>query len=260
MSAGDGQGTLVLTVDLELDVEHYDGELQRRLDDVRSQLVATTRAAGVPATWAVADPMLSAASESILAAGVGHEIAVLGDQAWLGPGCGRARLARELSRRFCVSRKAGMAVNTLVLRNVDQVVDLDLLLDHDVKAMCSPPVEQPRVARKLGQPPIRFGLWQPPTAWTLPPMKTWWSPTAWHVRREIKLAIRRQSLLHLRLDALRLLEAPGTALRSLDGMFRYFATKRDRGQLAIATIASVATAALENRAATPSRSILRSAA
>jgi hypothetical protein len=254
------QGTLVLTIDLELDVEHHGGELQRRLDEVRSHLVAMTRAAGVPATWAVADPMLSAASESILAAGVGHEIAVLGDQAWLGPGCGRARLARELNRRFCVPRKAGMLVSSLVLRNVDQVVDLDLLLDHDVKAMCPPPVDQPQAARKLGQPPIRFGLWQPPIAWKLPLMKTWWSPAAWQVRREIKRSIRRQSLLHLRLEALRLVESPDTVLRGLDGMLTYITAKRDRGQLAVATIGSLAIAALDNRAASPSRSILRPAA
>src|SRR5262245_66676994 len=95
MSGGDGVGTLVLSIDLELDLEHHERQLERRLDEVRSQLVEMTRAAGIAATWAVADPMLSAASESILAAGCGHEIAVLGDQAWLGPGCGRARLARR---------------------------------------------------------------------------------------------------------------------------------------------------------------------
>src|SRR5437899_2304439 len=132
MSNGDWTGTLVLSIDVELDLERHEAHLERRLDEVRSQLVAMTRAAAIPATWAVADPMLSAASDSILAAGCGHEIAVLGDQAWLGPGCGRARLARELARRFSVPGKAGIPVSTLALRNVKQVIDLDLLIDHGV--------------------------------------------------------------------------------------------------------------------------------
>jgi hypothetical protein len=260
MSGGDGVGTLVLSIDLELDLEHHERQLERRLDEVRSQLVDMTRAASIAATWAVADPMLSAASESILAAGCDHEIAVLGDQAWLGPGCGRARLARELARRFSVPRKAGISVSTLTLRNVDHVLDLDLLIEHGVTALCGPSVEQVSVAKKLGQPPIRFGLWQPPAAWKLAPRRGWLSSVAWPIRREIKRAIRQRSLLHLRLDALRLVDGPGRALDDVAAFFRYVAAKRDRGQLSIETIGRLASRALDCRASVPSRSILRPAA
>jgi hypothetical protein len=260
MSGGDGLGTLVLSIDLELDLEHHEAQLERRLDEVRSQLVAMTRAAAVPATWAVADPIFSAASESILAAGCGHEIAVLGDQAWLGPGCGRVRLARELTRRFSVPRKSGISVSTLALRNVEQVIDLDLLIEHGVTAVCGPSVEHAALARKLGQPPIRFGLWQPPAAWTLSPRKSWLSPIAWQICREIKRTIRQRSLLHLRLDALRLVEAPHGALELVSSMLRYIAAKRDAGQLVIETIGHLAAHALDSRASIPTRSILRPAA
>src|SRR5262245_5219193 len=206
MSGGDGLAALIVSIDLELDLEHSDGHLERRLDAVRSQLVDLTRTSHIAATWAVADPMFSAATESILAAGCGHEIAVLGDQAWLGHGCGRVRLDRELARRFSAPRKAGIPVRTLVLRNVEQLVDLDLLIDHGVKAVCGPAVESPALVRAMGQSPIRFGLWQPPAAWRLPPQTSWWSPAAWQIRCEIKRAIRQRTLLHLRLDALRLVD------------------------------------------------------
>jgi len=76
-----------------------------------------------------------------------------------------------------------------------------------------------------------------PAAWKLSPRKSWWSPTAWQVRREIKRAIRQRSLLHLRLDALRLIEAPPGALALVSSLLRYIAVKRDAGQLAIETIA-----------------------
>jgi len=47
------------------------------------------------------------------------------------------------------------------------------------------------------------------------------------VRREIKRAIRQRSLLHLRLDALRLIEAPPGALALVSSLLRYIAVKRD---------------------------------
>lgn len=260
MSGDERLGTVVLSIDLELDVEHYEDQLQRRLDELRIQLVGLTRQTQIPATWAVADPMLSAASESILAAGCGHEIAVLGDQAWLGPGCGRVRLARELTRRFSVPRKAGISVSTLALRNVEQVIDLDLLIEHGVTAVSGPSVETAALARKLGQPPIRFGLWQPPAAWSLLSSKTWWSPPAWAIRREVRRVIRLRSILHLRLDALRLIDAPPRTLGIISSMLRYLAAKRDAGQLRVETIGRLAAEALDCRASIPSRSILRPAA
>jgi hypothetical protein len=260
MSGGDWLGTLVISIDLELDPEEHDRQLERQLDLVRCELVTLTKAAAVPATWAVADPMLSAATESILAANCGHEIAVLGDQAWLGPGCGRDRLARELSRRFSVPRKAGIPVSTLALRNVEHVADLDLLLKHGVTAVCSIPIDDPSFARKPEQAPLRFGLWQPPDARRLPAQATWWSPIGWLVRREIKRAIRQQSLLHLRFDAPRLISTSSRSLDLVASILRYAAAKRESGQLAIKTLGQLATQALSSRAAQPSRSILQSAA
>ena len=106
MISGDSLGTLVLSIHLELNLEDQDRRDEQRLDDIRSRLIDLTKTNGVSATWAVADPMLSVASESILSAGVGHEVAVLGDEAWLGQGCGRGRLSRELARRSSQTAQA----------------------------------------------------------------------------------------------------------------------------------------------------------
>jgi hypothetical protein len=187
-------------------------------------------------------------------------MAVVGDRAWLGPGCGRARLARELTRRFSVPQKAGIPVSTLALRNVDHLDDLDLLRAHGVSAICGIPVDRPLPPASTAQPPIRFGVWQPPTAWGLPLARNWWSPTAWHIRREIKRTIRQRTLLHLRLDVTRLTSLSRPTIDCLASLLRYVATKRDAGQLAIKTIGQLATQSLQARAAQPSRSILRPAA
>jgi hypothetical protein len=260
MSGGQGAGTLILSIDLELDVDHHDDQLDGRLDAVRAQLISLTRQHQLAATWAVADPLLSAATESILAANCGHEIAVLGEQAWVGPGCGRVRLRRELARRFTSARKAGIPVSTLALRNTDQVIDLDLLLEHGVTALRGPVVSSTGLRSKENAIPIRFGLWRPPDARRLAPSRGWSVITNLMMRRSIWRAIRRQSIVHLHLDAATLVAAPERTLEIAASILRYVAVKRDAGQLVVRTIAELAREALDERAGTPSRSILRPAA
>lgn len=253
-----GCGTVVLSVDLELDLEHHQGGLPRRLDEVRAELIDQATQAAIPVTWAVADPMLSAATEPILRAGGGHEIAVVGDEAWLGCGCGHDRLSRELSRRFAVPCKSGIAVHTLVTRNVTPLVELDVLLANGVTAICGPSAE---TLTDIRQPsPLRFGIWQAPPAWRLPPHAAWWSPTAWQIRREIKRVARQGSILHLRLDALSLIDQPQDSLPLVNWLFAYIGKSRDAGRIELATIGTLAAATLSHRAGAPSRSVLRPAA
>ena len=63
MTSGDALGTLVLSIHLELKLEDQDRRDEQRLDEIRGQLIELTKVNNVPATWAVADPMLSVASE-----------------------------------------------------------------------------------------------------------------------------------------------------------------------------------------------------
>lgn len=262
---GNGLGTLLLSVDLELDLDHQDFPVHERLDDVRRQLLGWMRELNISATWAVADPALSVATEPILAASAGssnsgHEIAVLGDQAWLGQGSGRLRLERELERRFGGARKAGIPATTLALRNLDHVVDLDILIDHGITAVRGAAVDTAILARKLASPPIRFGVWQAPAAWRIPPRASWWMPNAWGICGEIKRAIAAGSLVHLMIDAQRLVESTEHDLATIGRVLRFAATRREAGQLAIATIRQLAEQTLGLRAGIPSRSILRPAA
>lgn len=252
------RGTVVLSIDLELHPEQYEAELPRRLDAMRSQLLTLAGNAKVPVTWAVADPMLSAASEPILRAAGGHEIAVLGDQAWLGTGCGRDRLSRELARRFSVPCKAGIPVHSLVIRNVEPPLDVDLFVEHGVTSLALPPADN--ASPRLKQAAIRYGLWEPPIAWRLPPTATWWSPTAWQVRRELRRTAQQGGVLHLRLDALQLVDPAMPACPVIQWLFAYLGRCRDAGRIELATLGGLATAHLRHRAGTPCRSALRPAA
>jgi hypothetical protein len=254
------QGRVALSIDLELGIDLRDPLAEQRLDEVRAQLVGLTARHAVPATWAVADPLLSAASEQILAAGVGHELAVLGDRTWIGYGAGRTRLARELARRFDAPRKVGMAVATLALRNVDQVLDLDLLLDHQVSAVRGPAADSAALVRRQSPYPIRFGIWQAPTPWRIPPHAGWLISAGWRIRREIERAIRRGKELHLTIDAPRLIEAGDEGLATIERTLQYIAVQRASGRLQVATLGQLAAESLKQRSAVPCRSILRPAA
>jgi hypothetical protein len=259
MSGASRVGTLLLSVDLEPDLEHQ-GDRADQLDQVRRRLLELFGSHAIPATWAVADPVLSVATESILAAAAGHEIAVLGDRAWLGPGCGRLRLSRELTRSFDGARKAGIPVSTLALHNLDQVRDLDLLLDHGVTALRGAAPKEPTTEVSHCAAPIRFGIWQTPAGRSIPAHSAWWLPRGWSICRELKLTIAKTSVIHLQINAAELAEAGERELLALARILRFAAARREAGQLHIATIQQVAASLLAERSAAPSRSILRPAA
>lgn len=251
---------LVLSIDWELEIQHSDPSREQRLDALRPQLLAILNRYEIPATWAVADPRMSVATESILAAAPGHEIAVLGDRSWIGPGAGKTRLARELLRRFDAARHAGIPVHTLATRNVASVADTDLLVAHEVRAIRNPPVAAASDARRLASAPLRYGIWQAPAALAIPGPGAWWAPASWPLTREINLTIARRSTLHLAIDAGQLVDRGSNSLGILEAVFKYVAARRDSGKLAIRTIGQLAEQALAARGSIPTRSILRPAA
>jgi hypothetical protein len=253
-------GVLLLSIDWELEIDQSEQAREQRLDAAGQQLVELTGRLRIPATWAVADPLLSVATEAILRAGVGHEMAVLGDRTRIGPGSGRSRLARELDRRFERAHKVGIPVRTLALRNVEPAAVLDLVHDHHVQAVRGPAVDTAALARKSGSPVPRFGVWQAPAPWRIPTQPGWLVPGAWSVRRELRRAIRRQAILHLAIDAPRLVDAGAAGMAAVESVLSLAAARRDAEQLSMFTLGQLAEAALRERASVPTRSILHPAA
>ncbi len=253
-------GTLLVSIDWELEIDHSDQAREQRLDAAGLRLIELTRRLRIPATWAVADPAISAATEQIQRADGLHELAVLGDRTWIGPGSGRTRTARELDRRIDRARKVGIPVTTLALRNVEPTGVLDLLHDHGVHGVRGPALDHMSLLRKSAGSGVRLGVWQAPAAWRLPAQQQWFLPGQWSVRREIRRTIRRQGTLHLTIDAPRLVEAGDPGLVAIESALTLAATRRDAGQLAILTLGQAAEIALRERTTVPTRSILRPAA
>jgi hypothetical protein len=215
---------LLLSVDLEPDALQHGGPEPELLDHLRRRLIDLLGTHAAPATWAVADPIRSVATDSLLAAGSGHEIAVLGDRAWLGPGSGRLRLERELVRRFDGARKAGIPVTTLALRNLDSS-RAGPAADHGITALRGPATDS-QPAADQPTPPIRFGIWQAPPGCKVPGRSSWWLPAAWSLCRQIKRSTARQSIVHLHIDAPRLAASGEYELQMLSRVLRYAAARQ----------------------------------
>ena len=251
-------GIVVFSAVLELAIDRLSFDRQQRLDHITGQLVDLFQQYRLPATWAVADPARSAASPSLLSSHVEHEIAVLGERSWIGRGAGRARIEREISRRFGGARAAGMKVSTLVLRNVSQPVDLDLLLAHEIAAVSYP--TNPGAQAGSSAAILRFGVWHAPPAWRLPLAPSWWSPAGWQGARRLRDAVAGRRLLHVAIDGDALVDRQDVGLSQVRAIVGQVARLQGEGKLFVRTLGALAAENLAHRSAQPAKSLLAPAA
>lgn len=251
-------GRVIFSVELELAIDRASVVRQQRMDQLATDLLACLDEHHVPATWAVADPAHSAASTAILGSGNTHEIAVLADRSWTGPGAGRLRVDRELARRFEGARRQGMAASTLVLKNVIEPLDPDLLLAHGIQAISYRSPECGTGPAALGS--LRFGVWHAPAAWRLPRAPHWWSPVRSQARRLLREAIAQNRTLHVGIDADALVDDAPLGLGQVRAMIEEAARQQALGRVEFATLAGRAAVELAARAVAPARSLLKPAA
>ena len=76
----------------------------------------------VPVTWGFAAISQTSALQLLARANLAHEVALLAEAEWFGPGPGRGRLNQELTWRLEQARLAGRQVSTIVARNTQLVL------------------------------------------------------------------------------------------------------------------------------------------
>ncbi len=171
------RGILTISVDVELDVERRGLDQQRSLERVTAQLADLLDEHQMGATWAVADPAVSAATDRLTRSPAAHEIAILGERSWVGREAGRTRFARELARRVTRGRAAGFEISTLLLRDAELDDHLDLAIKQGLTAISSATLVAQRSrfgGRTVSSPlALRFGLWSIPTHEVLPSHSVW---------------------------------------------------------------------------------------
>jgi len=241
MSNATPGGILAISIDLELDGRHCGLQDQAGLDQVASRLLESLLRRGLAATWAVADPAVSAATDKLLAA-PDQEIAILGDPAWVGASAGRNRFGRELERRVRQARASGISVTTLALRKVQLDAHLDLVVNNGVNVVRGP---APAVRRRneFNQPQSLYSdLWLMPPSVALPRESLWWPGGGGFgaAARGLLSAARRQEVFHLAIDGLALAARGRAALVGLERTLRTASRLRDAGCLEALTVAGVA--------------------
>ena len=258
-------GILAISIDLDLDVQRRGGDQQRSLETIGRQLADLLAQYQLPATWAVADPAVSAATDRILASNPAHEIAVLGDRTWVGPEADRPRFARELTRRVTRGRTAGLAISTLLLRGTELDSHLDLAVKQGITAVAR--AEATPGARWFARTrpeiaPLRFGLWLLPTQLALPCERDWrvWRSPVRRARTELVRAVGEHEVFHLSINGLAAAESSRSTLRALDRLLVDAARLREEGLLLVETVASTARRLSGGRQTVSSRSILQPAA
>ena len=250
---------VLISVDLELNIPQRLALSERSLDLVTPTLLNLFERYDIAATWALADPAVSAATEGIMSGQPDHEIAVLGDPTWVGPTAGRQRFSRELARRYQSARAAGVSVSTLALRNIDRMCHFDLLVKHGVSIVRGSQLNGLTHSLHSGPVPMRFGVWNLAPNCVLP--ATRWTWRADHglstAQRAIRSAIRSHNTVHLMIDAAGLGETGRRGFRMVERLLRHIADRRDRRQLESATLAAMARMLTPCRTEQPTRSILR---
>ncbi len=109
-------GHLMITVELEPAAPEFNISQRRKLVNFTEMLVGAFSAERICVTWAAAVPEKSAVMTSIIRSAVNHEVALLGDESWLGPEVRRPHFAQALSQRLGQGLGAGVRSSTIVTR------------------------------------------------------------------------------------------------------------------------------------------------
>jgi hypothetical protein len=261
MSSPQRPGGLIVSVDVDSDELRGDLNMQRALNSSGVALMGVLANHGVAGTWALSDPARSLITERLIADGLPHELALLGESSWAGPEMGRVRFFRELAGRVQEASDKGLKLETLALREA-HVPHYDLLVRSGVCALRNREPERsasswwrsPIGAPNLAQPQaLRWGLWKISA--------TWHNFTAGLMssRRGVDRSISTGGLITWVLDGPKLVLGGQSMLRLVDRVLAYATRRREEGLLRIETVQGFVSRQRPKRETAPAESILRAA-
>lgn len=253
-------GYIHLTVEAEPTDIDRNLDRHRGLAQVTEQLFEMFNRHQLPATWGVGDPVHSAAAGLVAASETRHSLALLGDRYWIGQSAGRTRFARELARRVSQARAAGIEVVTLLPRVAPVAEHVDLVVKQGIRAVVATTSEAANRQTTSGPRALHYGVWEFSITERLPLGSSWLPGSGWKLSRAIHRAAREAATIHVVIDASALEEAGRSATNAVERLLRRVAKLRDRGLVQVETLGTAAARLSDLPAATPQRSILRSAA
>lgn len=241
-SAMPGSGILTLTLDWELEIGGSPN--WRRIDDLTPDVVDLLDSLRLPATWGVADPARSAATESVLASTQTHELAVLGDRSWLGWGAGGQRASRELTRRILGAAARNIPIRSLLLHHEASIPAGLPLVELGIRSIRQPIGHQVNRPDTLGSLPAGLQLAERVQKLALPQWWNWWDAQLRLV--DLFHAHAHQAgiatVTHLGINAQQLCSAGTRGLIQLERLLAELVRLRDQANWRVATLAQWATA------------------
>lgn len=245
MLSGNERGLFALSVDVR---DEQDGRTQSHA----SQLLKSLHQHRIPATWALPAPGTSPIATQLVTDTLPHEVAILGDDTWVGQPVGRTTFARELAQRVKSANAAGLQVRTLAILDTELEENLDLLVKHRISLV--------RSASTSGfqAQSLRFGVWRVPVSFTLPSANRWtFGGQEWAIGRALTKASKAGDIVHLVVDLKRLANQSEAA--SVDRVLSVVRRRQSKGLVIPITLCQVADLLAPRRRMPVSRSVLRAA-
>ncbi|HEV3004189.1 MAG TPA: hypothetical protein VGX78_06990 [Pirellulales bacterium] len=265
-------GVFVLSIDV---TQPRETTAARRSTTAACAVALTEHLAGLPATWALDLEANAALADELTTADAAHEIAVLADRSWAGPGLQRRHVADELRRRVLRAAAAGRPLSTLVLTDGQLTDNVDLLAKQGItavrtiaRASTAPSAKRytPWFRRLRGARAapavrsLRWGLWE--IGHAIDVIGSWRGVgrQGGEVVRTIDRVAVDGGLVHLSLDLGGLTGNVSTGLKLVDRIAVKADGLRAQGNIEVLTIARLAARLSRRPVNLPARSILRPAA
>jgi hypothetical protein len=251
-------GHLLITVQLDSPAIGRQLERHQQLAGVTRRLISLADAERLPVTWAASDPAHSAATSQILQSPIDHEMAILGDETWVGATAGRTRFARELKRRLAQARATGLQVTSLVPHAQSIENQIDLVVKHQITAVAG--LETSESGRQALSPrTLHYGVWEVPTSEYLPLRSSRLFDGKRSLWRRVRRTISDAGTFHLIVDAPAVAESGHSTEKTIAWLAKRIALLRDRGMIHVETLRSLSARLSNVPAVRPQRSILRAA-
>ena len=247
MSQNMGSGIFGLSVDVSS--SYTQGSPTRGSQSELAGLLSMLHRLQIPATFATPTPGCDGFFEPIRDEPVRHELAILADESWVGPGVGRTKFARELASRVESAKLSGASVHTLAINGAELTENLDLLVKHQISVVRS------SANRGFEPQSLRFGVWQAPVSFTLPSTGRWqFGGNEWAVNRALTRATKCSGLVHLVVSLEALCDKQEAA--ALERVLATVNRRRSKQQVSVLTMRGVVARLAPQRAAS-AKSVLR---
>jgi hypothetical protein len=205
---------------------------------------------GIPATWGITD-LASTNADQFAAAS--HELALCGDATWIQAEHGRKVMRSHLQRQLSAATSNRLDIRTLIMRDTMVSTDFEVLVRAGISMVAS---DQSAAGGRRANHPIqtlRFGLWEMQASLLVPERAGMIS--GFSMRRRIDRIISAGGVCHVALTVSA--DADRPTLRTLEGLLRHVARRRDDADLEVLSFSQIAAQLPSRRSSQSAHSILR---